>query len=428
MSEILKSPPLQFSLSDSAEILWQPKLGNPLPGIPVARIAKGEKALSPVVIVEENAVPVGADMGEFERFFAEILRTKLASTLEPLVALEAANSDESLPAPVREIIGYVYDAMGIVPRETLETVIALLDADGRRALRQKGISLGPVLVFMPALNKPAAVRLRALLWAVFHGISLPVAIPRDGVVSQKIEGMDIDPDFYRAIGYPVYGPRAIRIDMLDRLISAVYTVANKGIFEAQHQMAEWLGCGIQDLYAVLEAMGHHKISDPAEQAPAPVQAEIPVQDTPQTEASAAPAEPAAEQANTPQDSSPAPAPEEKKPQTKPPLATFRLKRGKAFEDKKPTPQRTPRPPREKKEHEGQKNHKERRDFKNHKDKKERRDRDERRFKKQEHAQKNRGEGEDPNFRIVSSSGPAPKKEDSPFAILESLKAGMGDKR
>jgi ATP-dependent RNA helicase SUPV3L1/SUV3 len=120
------------------------------------------------------------------------------------------------------------------------------------------------LVFLPALNKPAGVKLRGLLYALWNDKPLPPPLPRDGVVSQKVDE-SANRDFYRAIGYPVYGPRAIRIDMLDRVISAVYDNAKDGKFQAQHKMAEWLGCQIDDLYGVLTAMGHRKIEAPVKE-------------------------------------------------------------------------------------------------------------------------------------------------------------------
>jgi ATP-dependent RNA helicase SUPV3L1/SUV3 len=69
-----------------------------------------------------------------------------------------------------------------------------------------------------------------LLWALWNERLLPVEVPKDGIVSAKVEDKAIDRDFYQSIGYPVYGGRAIRIDMLDRVISAVYDVAEQGKF------------------------------------------------------------------------------------------------------------------------------------------------------------------------------------------------------
>jgi ATP-dependent RNA helicase SUPV3L1/SUV3 len=266
----------------------------------------------------------------------------------------------------------VYEAMGIVPREELESLIAGLDQETRRTLRGKKIRLGPVLVFQPDLNKPAAVRLRAVLWSLFNDKKLPADVPKDGVVSFKIDPQ-ADRAFQQAVGYPVYGPRAIRIDMLDRVINAVYEGAQSGKFQAKHEMAEWLGCNIEDLYAVLSAMGHKKIYDPALNESAeekPVEEKV-VEEKPAEEVAAAP-----------------------KVQVKPELATFLLKKGKAFE-KPPRENKEDRPPRESFK-QGRAGKKPARDGK-------------------------RGEkrGERPE-RIISAAAKV-NPEDSPFAILQQLK-------
>ena len=76
--------------------------------------------------------------------------------------------DANLTGAAKGIAFQVHEGMGIVPREQLEGLIADLDTDMRRDLRGKKVRLGPILVFIPALNKPAAVRLRALLWGLAH--------------------------------------------------------------------------------------------------------------------------------------------------------------------------------------------------------------------------------------------------------------------
>jgi len=153
---------------------------------------------------------------------------------------------------------------GIVPRGEVEESIAKLDPEMRKALRDKKVRLGPVLIFLPDLNKPAAVKLRAILWSLFNDKPLPAPTPRDGAMSAVVDVTTANPDFYRAIGYPLYGPRVIRIDMLDRVINAIYDTAKEGKFQAEHKMAEWMGCPIADLYAILESMGHRRIVKPVE--------------------------------------------------------------------------------------------------------------------------------------------------------------------
>lgn len=349
---MLNAQTTQFKLNDDGRLYYQAMASNPLPGDPVAMLLKGRNILQPELdLLEEQPSGVKEHLQQW-------LRAHIATVLEPLVALE---NDEDIQGAARGIAFQVYEAMGIVPREQVESLIDTLDQDGRRALRNKKIRLGPILVFQPDLNKPAAVRLRALLWSLWNGKALPAVAPHDGVVSFKIDPAVADSRFYQAVGYPVYGPRAIRIDMLDRVINAIYEGAESGKFKAQHQMAEWLGCPIADLYEILHAMGHQKIFDPADQKPV---------------------EPVAQAEEFKSEESKVEVPQA---QVKPELATFRLKKGKAFEK----PQvRAPRPEKEK-------------------------DR-----KTKPRHEKNKKE-ERPE-RIMSA-GPKPKLEDSPFAVLGQLK-------
>lgn len=369
---ILISQDKHLRCDAEGRLFWQPDTTNPLPGQEVARVVKGEALLSPHV--ETTATePV-------QETFDKALR----ETLAPLFAL---TEGEGLTDAAKTICERLQNALGILPREALEDAIATLDEEGRKALRARKVRMGPLLVFMPDLNKPAAVTLRAFLLSLWNGKALPAEKPNDGMVSFTIEGKNIDPDYYRSIGYPVYGPRAIRVDMLDRVVCAVYDNAKDGKFQAQHQMAEWLGSNINDLYAVLEAMGHTKLNDPiADKVKAEEEA---------TEAASAPEEKPAEDT-----AAAAAAPQ---PAAKPELATFRLKRGKASAAAK---EFKPREKREKKE------------FKNAD--KPKRD-DKARGKGGKKFDKDKREKRYDEDRVYSAR---PKvQEDSPFAILQQLKSG-----
>lgn len=368
----------QFKISDEGDVLFQPDPSNPLPGKPVGKIKKGAAILAPVAEVTDGEIPTEK--------IAEWLTFHIHEVLQPLLALK---DEEQIQENARTIADRLFDAFGILPRAELEDVIAGLDEEGRAALRARKVRLGPVLAFLPLLNKPAAVRLRALLWNLWYDKPLPASVPPDGVTSISVTDQDVDPLYYRAIGYPVYGPRAIRVDMLDRLICAIYDSADKGVFKAQHEMAEWLGCTIPDLYAVLEAMDHKKIHDPAagqeEKAEeTPEKSEENPAEVPEEKTETKPAEqPAAEDQKAEGEKPPV-------PQEKPELATFHLRRGKAYG----------KPPRREKP-------------KQHKA-------PQKRSRKPKRTQR-----KEPQERIISA---VPKKqaENSPFAVLKDLKVQNKD--
>lgn len=323
---ILSAISKQFTLKDDGQIFYQPDSTNPLPGEAVATVLKGDTLLQPVVALLAER-DFGSEDREAVRVHIETwLKAHIYTVLEPLFSLVV---DEALPEPVQEMALKLFAGVGIIPRGDVEESIAKLDADMRKVLRDKKVRLGPLLIFIPDLNKPAAVHLRALLWTLYNDKALPAPVPKDGAMSVKIEeGQEADPDFYKAIGYPLYGPRAVRIDMLDRVINAVYDGAKDGKFQAQHSMAEWMGCPIADLYGVLEVMGHKRIETPVVEAVAVV-------------------EEAAVVAVEEEKGDPSPlaqddkvdaveAAEEKKaePQKKPELDFFFLRRGKMHADKK----------------------------------------------------------------------------------------------
>ncbi len=409
---MLEAEAKQFRLTDDGRITYQQDRTNPTPGIPVACVKKGGALFVPEIALIPEAVPDGLDHDQVTLKIKTWLSHHIDEVLAPLKTLaEVAASDET-PAPAKTLAWRICESLGIVLRQDIEELIAELDPAGRAALRRGKVRLGPVLVFLPLLNKPAAVHIRALLWSLWRDKPLPAPLPPDGMVSLKLPAeAEINPDFYRSIGYPVYGGRAIRVDMLDRLIGAIYDSAEKGVFDAQHKMAEWLGCPIADLYAVIESMGHTKIHDPADDVkPEEEKPEEPKQDT-QTEGETESVDNSVEKTEDPA----VPASPER-----PKLARFRLKRGKAFaasvpEAKKDRPPRKPRANEERKQdgkdgpsakpHHGPK------DGHKHKHKKEK-------DRKPHHKHgKDRERRDEP--RIIRAEAQK-KMEDSPFAILQQL--------
>jgi ATP-dependent RNA helicase SUPV3L1/SUV3 len=364
---ILNSIDKQFALSDDGHITWQKDLTNPMPGEAVATIQKGTSVLEPKAALIDAPVLTDQDKEAVLKHINEWLTRYVRSVLEPLFKLKDNDIAEGAP---KEIAARLYDAMGILPRADLDDLITKMEEEGRATLRKKKIRFGPLIVFLPELNKPVAVRLRALLLTLHQDKDLPAEVPADGIVSFSVEGKDIDKNYYRAIGYPVYGPRSVRVDMLDRVICTVYDNSKEGKFQAQHQMAEWLGSNIADLYAVLEAMGHKKIYDPAEQ-------EQSEEDNKTEDGAEKTTEPETGEGTEP------------KKDEKPELATFRLKRGKASEDKK--------------SHAGQKPFK----------------------KKPKQKTKKENKKQQPRERVYTAEAES-KPEDSPFAVLQQLKVGQKD--
>jgi ATP-dependent RNA helicase SUPV3L1/SUV3 len=108
--------------------------------------------------------------------------------------------------------------------------------------------------------------------------------------------------FYRAYGYHVCGPRAVRIDILERLADIIRPLlawrvnadnpamppkgaTGDGAFMATPEMMSLLGCSPEELSGVLKALGFRLERRPIKEAPSPAPA-APIEE------SAAPAQPA----------------------------------------------------------------------------------------------------------------------------------------
>lgn len=249
----------RLSLNENGQIFWQSDATNPMPGDSIGCLVKGDAPLSPQAHINRSDVLEDDQRTALKDAVQHWLNDHIRQDLAPLFALK---DNQHLSAAASGIGFQLFEQLGVLHRNDVANLITDLDADQRRLLRQAGVRMGPMLIFMPDLIKPAAVKMRALLWGLFNERELPVARPADGRVSVTIEPKQVDHALYKTIGYPVFGPRAVRIDMLDRVVTDIYDSADKGQFTIKNSYAEWLGCGLEELYNILQSMGHHRLPSP----------------------------------------------------------------------------------------------------------------------------------------------------------------------
>lgn len=344
----------RFSLAEDGQICWQDNKTNPLPGEAVATISKGNAQLTPEVKLIGTDLLEEGQKAALKSTIESWLHAHIKQVLAPIFNLMDEEGEGKLEGAARGIGYQLYENLGVIHRSEIENLIPDLTTDQRTALRRKRVKLGPILVFMPELVKPAAVNMRALLWGLWHEKDLPMSRPADGRVSVTVDPKEVDRNYFRSIGYPVFGNKAIRIDMLDRVITDIYDSSKNWQFQAKHSYMEWLGCGEEDLYGILESMGFKRKKDddsgkepvkantepdipaPQEPTPSPAPTETPVPQEPDPIQPPMPTE-----APVPDQPTEIPAPEPDNPNQsaadndKPALATFWLKKGKISDRPKP---------------------------------------------------------------------------------------------
>jgi len=230
-----------FALGPGAELLWR--------GAAVATLAAGESALSPQVEVLGSDLLDAPLKEKVRRRLAAWLEAHLRGVLGPLFVLR-----DSAPAGTARGLAFALaEGLGAVTRRSVARQVGALGPTDRRALDRLGVSVGRFVLFLPALQRADAMRLRARLFAVRRG--LPPEIGPEGIPSAPNDATR-PPDFFLACGYFPAGPRVVRLDRLERAAAILSRLSRTGPFLPPRELPGILGCRNAELGDVLAAMGY----------------------------------------------------------------------------------------------------------------------------------------------------------------------------
>jgi ATP-dependent RNA helicase SUPV3L1/SUV3 len=244
-----------------------------------------------VILADEQLSGPARDMVEAR--LTSWVTAHIATVLKPLVELAA---DQTLTGMSRGIAFRLVENLGILDRRDVAEDVRGLDQDARAGLRRVGVRFGAYHVYMPALLKPAPGTLIAHLWALKHkdldvpGLAEMPAISGSGRTSITVDPT-FDPEVYRRFGFRVYGRRAVRIDILERLADLIRPAlswqagsagdrppgalpSGRG-FVVTPAMTSLLGASGEDLALILKGLGYRmdRVPKPVEPPPVPARAE-----------------------------------------------------------------------------------------------------------------------------------------------------------
>ncbi len=209
---LASAPDDAIQLTEHGRLMWD--------GAAVARLVAGADRLSP-----RTEIQAGEELDAPNRLAIETRLNKwvadhIAKTLEPLIRLRDATDIQGL---ARGMAFRLVEALGSVPRDEVSNDVNALEQPDRASLRKYGVRFGAFSIFMPALLKPAPAHLILLLHAIHEAQGKPVELPpppAPGLTSAPAES-GVPDYFYPALGFRVCGPRAVRLDMLERLADAI---------------------------------------------------------------------------------------------------------------------------------------------------------------------------------------------------------------
>ncbi len=239
----------EFALAGTS-LLWQ--------GVPVARLRTGSSALRPLVHVLASEFLDGPARERVRIWLQNFLDQRVRVDLAPLFAAVAAAEEETaLRGPMHRLA----EGLGVVPGPARDFPPAL-----RSRLRAVGVRAGCFGLFMPALLKPGALRLRALLWALAEGRAEVPALPAPGSVAWR-GGEVLASGFAAAMGWLPAGPVSIRLDVAERVAAELTAATRRQPIALNPALGPRLGVKMAELPAVLRGLGFRLLPQAGETAP-----------------------------------------------------------------------------------------------------------------------------------------------------------------
>ncbi|WP_417687401.1 helicase-related protein [Roseibium sp.] len=283
--KLSRSENSDFVLTSDGSIRWR--------GEAVAKVVAAEEVLAPSVLLLADEQLSGPAREKVQDRLNLWINAQIETLLKPLADLKAAEGLEGL---ARGVAYRIVEGLGILERQEASDEIRQLDQDMRASLRKHGVRFGAYNIYVPALLKPAPSQLLAQLWALKHGsldmngISDLPQLSASGRTSIPVDET-IDKALYKVVGFRVCGPRAVRVDILERLADLIRplvawkpldaevsppdgAIAQGGGFTVTVAMTSLLGCAGEDFSAILKSLGY-RCETREEQRPVAAKAEEP---------------------------------------------------------------------------------------------------------------------------------------------------------
>ena len=278
VKELLMSDNEAFKFDDDGSIVWQNNK--------VAKLTNGEILYSPKVIIINSEFLSDEQIKQIEIRVNEAIEKNIENILSeainlknPILDFEQQKSEsekhhngsvtkndnekklnESISGKALGIAYQVYEGIGSAQINNLSMSVANLSETDKRNLARLGLRLGVETIYLPNLLKPAAIKLRALLWSVYNQDFPKDAVPPDGRVSIKALP-NVKKEFYRALGFVPLGNMALRADIAERLSALIRIEARTGQFKINEAMLSIAGSTKIQMEEILYDLGYSKCGE-----------------------------------------------------------------------------------------------------------------------------------------------------------------------
>jgi ATP-dependent RNA helicase SUPV3L1/SUV3 len=222
----------------------------------VARLAGGADILRPEVILESwEGAGAGARMRLHRRLLA-FVRDWVGELLTPLNEVPST----SLSPAAKGLLFQLEQRLGTVRMDQAREQAAGLTHRDREVLKSAGITVGSHIIFSRTMTASEQVRKRVLLCMTYLSVFDLLGAP-DGSRSWCELDERLEPSVYTAMGYPVYGNRGLRADMVERVMGTLGRQAARGPFQLSERLCHWMGIQPNQADQLMAALGYRRLTE-----------------------------------------------------------------------------------------------------------------------------------------------------------------------
>jgi ATP-dependent RNA helicase SUPV3L1/SUV3 len=236
----------RLEAAEDTAIDWLPSQRLVWDADAIARLRPGRTALRPLVEVLDSEFLDGKQRERLRVRLQRFVDARVRDGLGPLLEAEAGAARDGM---LRGHLHRLVEGLGVAPGATE----AEISPARRGELKKLGVRAGRLALFMPAMLKPRATALRALLWALRRGVAVPV-LPDAGAVSiapppEWPEG------FADALGWVAAGPVLVRLDIAERIAADLARAGRGRAMPVPAELASRLAVRADMLPPVLRRLG-----------------------------------------------------------------------------------------------------------------------------------------------------------------------------
>ena len=244
-------------------------------GDPVAKLASGDDLLTPraVPLVDE------AMSAEAQQIVLARLDLWLTATIQRLLGpLFALRGMQEGSTQLQELAAKIANALGVLERESVRSVVRGLDQNARALLRKHGVRFGSYYLYVPTTLRPASRAMAVQLWCLQKG-GEDFSAAAQGLIPMASSGrtsappdLRVAPDTYRIGGFRLCGDRVVRVDIVERLADMIRAASTLRVvsgpdsgpaaFQVTSQMTSLTGCSGEGFASILRALGFESLTVP----------------------------------------------------------------------------------------------------------------------------------------------------------------------